>query len=215
MLYKTYFKEGISEKTIRLAGLKNGEFRKLTRDNIIAKVDPDIKIESKILTDAANMRKAGQFMQVLEVSGQDPTVDRRWGEKHLAELSGMNEDEINDLFPPTLDEMIAENQNIALNNNKPVSVRGTDNHIVHIQIHNKANATKATIAHIETHKQAMLIQQQNPNLYEQQEGTAEEEMGSQPGNEGAVSARPVTGMRNANASDRAKLSQNQVEQIRT
>jgi len=214
LLYKTYFKEGISKKSIRLAGLKNGEFRELTRENIIAKVDPDVKIESKILTDAANMRKAGQFAQVLDVAGEDPTVDRRWGEKHIAELSGMNEEEINDLFPPTLDEMIAENQNIKLNENKPVPVLGTDNHIVHIQIHNKANATKATIAHIETHKQAMLIQQQNPELYETQQGTAEEEMGSQPGNEGVISPRPVRGTRNMNPSDKAKLSQNNVEQVR-
>jgi len=114
MLYKRHFKEGISEKSIRLAGLKNGEFRKLTRENIITKVDPDIRIESKILTDAANMRKSGQFMQVLQVAGEDPTADRRWAEKHLAQLSGMNEDEINDFFPPTLDEMIAENQTLCL-----------------------------------------------------------------------------------------------------
>ena len=214
MLYKRHFKEGISEKSIRLAGLKNGEFRKLTRENIITKVDPDIRIESKILTDAANMRKSGQFMQVLQVAGEDPTADRRWAEKHLAQLSGMNEDEINDFFPPTLDEMIAENQNIMLNEDEPVPVKGTDNHIVHIQIHNKANATKATIAHIETHKQAMLVQQQNPDFYEEEQGTAEGEMGSQPGDEGAVSGRPVTGQRNANASDEAKLSQNKVEQIR-
>ena len=213
-LYKRHFKEGISEKTIRLSGLKNGEFRKLTRDNIIAKTDPDLMIESKILNDAANMRKSGQFMQVLQVAAQDPTADRRWAEKHLAELSGMNEDEINDFFPPTLDEMIADNQNIYLNDNKQVPVLGTDNHIVHIQIHNKANATRATIAHIETHKQAMLLQQQNPDLYETQQGTAEEEMGSQPGNEGTVSPSPVTGQRNMNASDQAKLSQNQVEQVR-
>ena len=213
-LYKMYFKEGISEKSIRLAGLKNGEFRELTRDNIIAVTDPDLMIESKILNDAANQRKAGQFMQVLQVAGADPTADRRWAEKHLAQLSGMNEDEINDFFPPTLDEMIAENQNIALNEDKEVPVLGTDNHIVHIQIHNKANATKSTIAHIETHKQAMLVQQQNPDLYEQQQGTAEEEMGSQPGNEGGMTAGRPTGQRNMNASDQAKLTQNQVEPTR-
>jgi len=213
-LYKDHFKEDISKKSIRLSGLKNGEFRELTRENIIAKEDPDVMIESKILSDAANMRKAGQFMQVLSVAGQDPTADRRWAEKHLAELSGMNEDEINDFFPPTVDELIAGNQNIFLNKDKEVPVKGTDNHIVHIQIHNKANPTKATIAHIETHKQAMLLQQQNPDLYETQQGTAEEEMGSQPGNEGVMTPNRVTGERNMNASDRAKLSQNQVEQIR-
>ena len=215
MLYKKHFKEGISKKSIRLSGLKNGEFRELTRENIIAKTDPDIAIESKILNDAANIRKAGQFIQVLDVAGQDPTVDRRWAEKHLAELVGMSQDEIDDFFPPTVDELVAENQNIMLNKNEPVPVLHTDNHIVHIQIHNKANATKATIAHIETHKQAMLLQQQNPEMFEAQQGTAEEEMGSQPGNEGMVSGGPVRETRNINASDRAKLSQNQVEQIRT
>ena len=127
----------------------------------------------------------------------------------------MTEDEINDFFPPTLDEMIAENQNIALNEDKPVPVAGTDNHIVHIQIHNKANATKSAIAHIETHKQAMLVQQQNPGLYEEELGTAEEEMGSQPGNEGVVSPGAVKNTRNVSPSNEAKLSQNTVEQIRT
>ena len=215
-LYKMYFKGKISKKVIRLAGLKGGEFRNLTRENIITTHDPDIEIQSKILNDASNIRKLSQFAQVLQVSGADPTTDRRYGIKHFAELAGMTTDEIDDLLPQTIDEMIAENQNKALNQNKLVPVLNTDNHIVHIKMHCKANATKEAVAHIETHKKALLMQQQNPDLIPLGPQMAEEEQGTQPGNEGVVSPGSAQGSQQVSPSNSAKLSQGQgFEQIRT
>ena len=102
-----------------------------------------------------------------------------------------------------------------MNQGIEVPVSNTDNHIVHIQIHCKANATKQTIAHIETHKKALLMQQQNPNLIPQGPQMAEESQGTQPGNEGVVSPQGPQGVQQITPANTAKLSQQQgYEQVR-
>ena len=48
---------------------------------------------------------------------QEPTANRRWGLKKLGKLNGLKKDEIERLFPPTIDEQVAEDENEMLNEN--------------------------------------------------------------------------------------------------
>lgn len=188
-LYKEYFKSGIAEKILRLSGTTAPKFRKLTRDNIIAtKADPDVRIESEVIGAQERQRKLAQLMQVVEMIAQDPGVDRRFLMKKVTRDAGLTPDEVDAIFPMTVDERTATKENEMLNNNKLPEVRKEDNHVMHLRIHGEANATKATYAHIEMHHKLLMMQTTNPELMQQNGENVQDEMGTQPGEKGAPNA---------------------------
>jgi len=164
-LYKTYFVSGIDEKTIRISGALGAQFRPLRRENIVAKVDPDVMVESRVLSEAKRYNQLQVFRGYVQMIAQDPNVNLRWAEKKLGKLSGLKKDEIDMLFPPTIDELIAEDENVQLEANKLVLVQATDDHIIHLEIHNKLSDTPAKYAHIEAHKRAMMLKKTNPEIF--------------------------------------------------
>ncbi len=166
-LYKTYFASGISEKTIRLSGALGPKFRPLRRDNIIAEVDPDVKVESRIISEAKNYNKLQQTRAFIQMIATDPNANIRYGYKLVGKLSGFKKDEINQLLPPVIDELIAEDENVKLEKNEIVMVQATDDHVIHMEIHNKLSDTPAKFAHIEAHKQAMILKKTNPEIFPQ------------------------------------------------
>ena len=99
---------------------------------------------------------------------QEPTSNRRWGLKKLARLNGLEKDEVDRLFPPTIDERIAEQENDDLNENKQVRVLAEDEHNVHLEVHMKANDTAATRVHIKTHEFALSVKKVKPDLFPQE-----------------------------------------------
>jgi hypothetical protein len=48
-----------------------------------------------------------------------------------------------------------------------VAVQATDDHVIHLEIHNKLSDTPAKYAHIEAHKRAMILKKTNPELFSQ------------------------------------------------
>lgn len=163
-LYKTYFKEGIDKKTIRVSGALGATFRPLRRENIVTSIDPDVMIESRVLSEAKRFNQLQIFRSYLQMVAMNPDANIRYGLKQLGKLSGLKTDEINQLLPPTIDEMIAEDENKKLEVNDPVLVQITDDHIIHLEVHNKLSDTPAKYAHIEAHKKAMMLKKVNPNI---------------------------------------------------
>jgi hypothetical protein len=164
-LYKDNFGEKIDEKVLRIGGAFGPKWRALSRDNIIAHIDPDIKIESKVLSRAKQLEERVALSNFFTLAFADPTSNRRWGLKKLAKLNGLQKDEIDRLFPPTIDERQAEEENDSLNENKFVGVLREQDHNVHLEVHAKAKLTKATTAHIKTHTQALMIKKISPELF--------------------------------------------------
>jgi hypothetical protein len=172
-LYKDNFEAGIDEKVLRLVGAFGAKWRPLRRSNIILNIDPDVKIESKVLSRAKQMEERTSLTQFFALALQEPTSNRRWGLKKLAKLNGLEKDEIDRLYPPTIDERIAEDENELLNDNKTADVLPDDDHNVHLEIHSKAGDTKAAYAHIETHKQALTMKMTMPELFAPDEGVTD------------------------------------------
>lgn len=181
--YKNKFADAIAEKVLRIAGTTSPKFRVLTRENIIAVNDPDVQIDSSLLSEQAQMRIFSRWTSIAKIASADPTADKRFILKKATKSAGASSDEVEGAFPNTFDEDMAQKENEMLNGNKSVPVRGTDNHRVHIQIHRQANATKAAFAHIETHREAMLQQRVHPELFPQQQ---QMQQGMQPGETGQV-----------------------------
>jgi len=168
-LYKRHFEDKIDEKVLRIVGAFGPKWRPLKRENIIADIDPDVKIESQVVSRAKELEERQSLTTYFSLALQDPTANRRWGLKKLGGLNGLEKDEIERLFPPTIDERIAEDQNELLSENKTVPVLAEDDHNVHLEIHSKAADTDATYAHIEAHKKALSVKKTRPELFPPEE----------------------------------------------
>lgn len=166
-LYKEHFKEGIDEKVVRIVGALGNVYRPFTREKIIAKSDLDIQIESRVLSEAKQFNKSRNFEGFLSLIAQDPNANIRFGWKHLAKLKGLKRDEIDLLLPPNVEELKALDENQKLENDELVQVEATDDHITHLEIHNKLEDIPAKIAHINAHKRAMQLARTRPDIVPQ------------------------------------------------
>ena len=163
-LYKDNLSD-LDEKILRIEGPFGPKWRKLTRSNIISLVDPDIKIESKAENRAKQLEDRAGMTQYLEIAFANPDTNQRYGLKKLAKLYGMERAEIERLFPLTIDEREAQQENDLLNNNKIAEVKREQDHNVHLIEHMKTNDTPASRSHIKTHQQALLIRRDRPDLF--------------------------------------------------
>jgi len=182
-LYKENFADKIDEKVLRVVGAFGAKWRPLQKKDIITKRrDPDVAIQSQEISRAKQLEERQALGTLFSVLMQDPTANIRYGEKRLARVFGLEKDEIERLLPPTIDELIAEDENEDLSKNMFVQVRSEDNHNVHLEIHNKAGETKSKEAHVATHKKALLMIKTKPELFpiQQQEQTTPQAPGEAP-----------------------------------
>lgn len=168
-LYKDHFEDGIDEKSVRITGALGAQWRPFTRENIIANTDPDVKIESRILSEARRFNELQQFRAFVQFIAADPNANLRFALRHMGKLSGLKKDIIDRLLPPTIEEMRAEEENVLMRDNpeQPIEVLPTDDHQAHLEIHNKMEDTPAKIAHINAHKRAMMLMKARPDLFPQ------------------------------------------------
>lgn len=163
--YKENFASDIDEKVIRIVGAYGEKWRKYTKDQFVTKkLDPDVKVDSLFENRTKELQERQELSQYLTVAMQDPTINRRYALKELGK-SILTSDRMDRLFPPTVDERIAREENEMLNENKNVQVRVEDNHETHLEEHNKATDTKAKFVHIATHQRALSIKKIVPGAF--------------------------------------------------
>lgn len=166
-LYREHFKDGIDEKIVRVVGALGATYRPFRREDIVSKTDLDVTIESRVLSEAKQFNNSRNFEGYLTIIAQDPTANLRYGFKRLGKLKGLKKDEIDLLLPPTIEELRAEDENKNLEKDELVAVMATDDHVTHLEIHNKLSDTPAKYAHIEAHKRAMLLARVRPDIVPQ------------------------------------------------
>lgn len=188
-LYKEHFKDGIDEKVVRVVGALGYSYRPYRRENIVSKTDLDVSVESRVLSDAKRFNQSRNFEGYLAIIAKDPSANLRYGFKHLGKLKGLKKDEIELLLPPTIEELRAEDENKLLEADELVEVLPTDDHVTHLEVHNKMSDTPAKYAHIEAHKRAMLLARVRPDLIPQLP-SAQNPTGGR-GMDGAGTDRPV------------------------
>jgi hypothetical protein len=166
--YKDHFTDGIEEKIIRISGALGPKWRKLTRENIIAKgQDPDINIESKAISDAIKfneLQKYRLFIKDIQGTTELQTANMRSALRKIGKLSGFDKDVIEQVLPPTIDELRAEVENDSLSEDKKAEVDVYDDDLVHMEVHNKASDTPAKTAHIKAHRASMFLKKINPDM---------------------------------------------------
>jgi len=168
---KDHMAEDIDEKVVRVVGALGASWRPFKKENLIVKdghADPDIKIESRAIADAKRFNDAQLFRDYLKMAVADPTAQIRSGLRHYGKLIGMKTDLVEQMFPPTIDELRAEEENALINEGKKAIVLPQDDHYGHMQIHNKLPDSPVKTAHINAHKRALILQKLQPELMPQQ-----------------------------------------------
>ena len=177
-LYKKHFEDDIDEKTVRIVGALGAQWRPFTRENLIGNTDPDVKIESRTLSEAKRFNELQQFRGYVQMLAADQNANLRFALRHMGKLTGLKTDVVDRLLPPTIEEMRAEEENDILRDGQKVQVLPTDDHQTHIEIHNKMEDTPEKFAHMNAHKRAMMLMRVRPELFPQQPqqgGTVERE----------------------------------------
>jgi len=163
--YKKHFKEKIDEKIIRIQGAMAPVWRPLTRENIISQIDPDVKIESMVISESKRIREQASYANFAALALQDPDNNRRFIQRRMGKLQGMSKEELDLTFPPTVDELQAEDENQLINANKMPSISINDDHLAHLEIHAKANQNSYSLAHTRAHKRLMITKRNRPDLF--------------------------------------------------
>lgn len=161
---KDNFAHGIHEKVVRINSPYGARFKAFTRENLIATEDPDVHTISKYVRDNKRSKERQEFVQYFSLMAQIPGSNIRYGMKKLGKLLSIDKDELDRLLPKTVDERIAEAENLQLEKNKPVLVNANDDHLTHLEIHAKASDTPSAYAHKAAHERALMWFRENPAL---------------------------------------------------
>lgn len=164
--YKRNFKHGIDKKMVRIIGAFGPKITPVTPETFKFKKDPDVKIESRVVSKARKREQLNNLATYGQVLVQTQGSNLRYFAKKMGRLM-FTKDEVDRLIPQTIDEMRAEEENDKLSENslQGVKIEATDDHKTHLEVHSKAKDTKAKFAHIEAHKKAMMIQRNNPEMF--------------------------------------------------
>lgn len=163
-IYKRDFQNDIDKKIIRIQGPLNASWRELNRENFITESDPDIFIESAQQVEMERQVEFRDFSAFAQIAMQDPETNRKYILRKLGKISRASKAEMTLMFPPTIDELRAEDENEKIENNKLPKIDFYDDDIIHMEIHNKASDTSAKLAHIEAHKVMMFTKKKRPEL---------------------------------------------------
>jgi hypothetical protein len=188
MSYKDNFTSGIDEKVIRIVGAMGAKWRPLRRENIIANIDPDIRIESTTISESKKINDLQKYrLWLKDVLVADPQNSNiRFALRKIGRLSGFLKDEVEQILPPTVDETNAEEENNKLDKNQMVQVQVYDDDFVHTEVHNKASDTPHKTAHIAAHRKAMMLKRIRPEFDPKQQQQAAQGGTPTPGTPGAA-----------------------------
>lgn len=172
-LYKKHLKNDLDKKIITLAGVSGYNFRQFTKENLIApRVDPDVFIESRAISEARRQRDAAKLNAFSTVVYANPSADVAYFNVLLARSYDLSLQDIELLFPPTIDQRVARAENKKISDNKLVPVNPYDNDQQHLKEHTKAAETSSKLAHIKAHEVNMYNKMYNSEVFNQYALTA-------------------------------------------
>lgn len=163
-MYKMHFNDYIDKKILRLNGLNGLSWRKLGRDNIIAKVDPDVEVKSNIVSEARRVRELQDFNNSFQILASSPNINLEFLIQKNARLNGTKQNEMDQLFEPTPDQIIQREENEAISQGKFVPVNPNDDDRVHLVELQKSTDGGAKDAHQRAHIEMIKVKAKNQNI---------------------------------------------------
>ncbi|MEA3430207.1 MAG: hypothetical protein U9R08_02960 [Nanoarchaeota archaeon] len=149
------------EKMVRIAGTLNYSYKKIKIPNDIKTEYPlDIKIESTYLAALKRRKDLQEFGSFANAAMQDPMTNRRFVLRRMAQLSNISKADLSLMFPKSIDELTAEDENDLIKENELPKINVYDDHLVHLEIHNSCIDNKAKAVHMMSHKEMMKVVKQ-------------------------------------------------------
>ena len=167
--YSKYNKE-LKEKTANIVGVKGVDSKTIDLSLFNSKFPPGVMVYSAKEAEYKNLVKRRDWMQILPIITQttDPDGLRNFYKHIFMPLMVEDPATVDVMFPKTLDEIKAEEENDALMKDEMPEVAETDNHTSHIYTHYQVMPkTWATWYHIHWHEQ-LLAQQKKQEMLAQQ-----------------------------------------------
>ena len=172
-IFTDFYRDDTKEKYIEINKGISTIVDKLTKKDIKLPTTPNIFIDNKSEVDAKHARQAQQFVALLPMYLQDPTipeVGKRFMKRKGLRLSNISKQEVELMIPLTPDEMQAKEDVMFLNKNLPLKISSMDeDHLTYLIIYQTALNTKATRAAIEGRKIAYMDSGQQNALKPQPE----------------------------------------------
>lgn len=147
-------------KSIQVSGVYGPKWRNITKKDITLKSDLDIRVESKIISEQIKIQKINSLIKFHQIAINDPSYQAREWIKMIGKTMDITTQELNLLFPKSVDELEAEEENKLLVKweltdweNKVLFDINQD-HDAHIREHMKEEMTKAMEIHIQAHYEA-------------------------------------------------------------
>jgi hypothetical protein len=159
-VFTEYYREDDVDKYIEInKGIATVSDR-LNKKDIKLPTTPNIFIENKSEVDAKHSKQAQQFIALLPMYLQDPSipeVGKRFMKRKGLRLSNISKQEVELMIPLTPDEMQAKEDVMFLNKNLPLKISSLDeDHLTYLIIYQTALNTKATQAAIAARKVAYI-----------------------------------------------------------
>jgi len=128
------------------------------------------------------------------IDEESTTASKRFYKRRLLQLSDFPKDEIEQILPPTFDELRAQEENKLLEKGEMPEIEPYDDHYTHIITHNTVpqnEENKSTIiGHIQAHKQAFLEQRLKEKEMEYEQQQAKSSVGQPPMGMTGTGAQP-------------------------
>jgi len=165
-LYDEYYEKGIDDKIVRIVGTFGPTWRKTKRSDIITSnaFGPDIKVESRVVSEAKKRREYVETRDFMALAFQDQGSDKLYGLRKLGKMI-MPKDEIERFLPLTFDELEAREENDLISDGKYVDVSVEQNHIVHLRMLAAAKENPQKKAHKKAHEYMLLKKRVMPEVF--------------------------------------------------
>ena len=174
------------EKAIRIIGKRGSEeYLNIKGKDFIPKIDPDIKVVSKLISEPTKVlmrRDMGELLQPIAQAGGN----MREAIRQLLYLIDKRKEDIDNLLPPTPHELRAYEENHLIKEEKIALIHENDDDLQHIAIHQRAEDGKMKDIHIQAHVYNFLRKQGLPEA-----GKEEAEQTGQPA--GTPAGMPMSG----------------------
>lgn len=162
--YDKFFKGGIDAKAVRIEGPLGPTYKVIKRKEFIyGTTDPDVEITSSVLSEGKRLAELQSFTNMFQLASPDPNFNKPFAMRHLFQLGGMTREQVTLLYPKTPEQLHAEQENELMLEGKHPTISVMDNHIVHIEEHNKIE-NDISGAHIKAHYAAMQAIKQRPDI---------------------------------------------------
>lgn len=159
--YKRYTKAG-DEKIATIVGVKGVTFEKIDLSGIQTMYPPGVLVYSAKEAEYKDLVERRDLMEMYPAFQTSMTPDGlRNFNKFVFFPKFLNDPATIDvLFPDTLDELKAQDENENINKDKMPQVAPTDNHEQHLMVHRMAQNTWAKWIHIQWHEEMLSQQKQ-------------------------------------------------------